>query len=384
MAKKKKERSDRMKIKYNLLHKEKNTKARLGKLETNYGIVDTPMFMPVGTRATVKTLTPEELYEMHSGIILANTYHLWLRPGPDLIEKAGGLHKFMNYHGPILTDSGGFQVFSLAKPKDITEEGVHFKSHIDGSSLFLTPEKSIEIQNKLDSDIAMSFDECPPASATYDYMKNSVERTIRWAKRGKEAHKNPNQSLFGIVQGGVYEDLRKYSAEETVKLDFDGYSIGGVANDGENKDAMYKAIDYSIPYIPEDKVRYLMGVGEPEDIIEGVIRGVDIFDCVLPTRIARHGNAFTKYGKISLKNAKYKEDFTPIEEGCDCYACKNYTKAYIRHLVNVDEVLGGRLLSIHNIRFLIRLAEELREAIKEDRILEYRDEFYKNYKTKKD
>ncbi len=384
ILKKKKESSDKMKIKYNLLHKEKNTKARLGTIETNYGIVETPMFMPVGTRATVKTLTPEELYEMHSGIILANTYHLWLRPGPDLIEKAGGLHKFMNYNGPILTDSGGFQVFSLAKPKDISEEGVHFKSHIDGSSLFLTPEKSIEIQNKLDSDIAMSFDECPPASATYEYMKNSVERTIRWAKRGKIAHKNPNQSLFGIVQGGFYEDLRKYSAEETVKLDFDGYSIGGVANDGENKDAMYKAIEYSVPYIPEDKVRYLMGVGEPEDIIEGVIRGVDIFDCVLPTRIARHGNAFTKYGKISLKNAKYKEDFTPIEEGCDCYACKNYTKAYIRHLVNVDEVLGGRLLSIHNIRFLIRLAEELRQAIKEDRVLEYRDKFYETYKFKKD
>ena len=384
ILKKKKESSDKMKIKYNLLHKEKNTKARLGTIETNYGIVETPMFMPVGTRATVKTLTPEELYEMHSGIILANTYHLWLRPGPDLIEKAGGLHKFMNYNGPILTDSGGFQVFSLAKPKDISEEGVHFKSHIDGSSLFLTPEKSIEIQNKLDSDIAMSFDECPPASATYEYMKNSVERTIRWAKRGKIAHKNPNQSLFGIVQGGFYEDLRRYSAEETVKLDFDGYSIGGVANDGENKDAMYKAIEYSVPYIPEDKVRYLMGVGEPEDIIEGVIRGVDIFDCVLPTRIARHGNAFTKYGKISLKNAKYKEDFTPIEEGCDCYACKNYTKAYIRHLVNVDEVLGGRLLSIHNIRFLIRLAEELRQAIKEDRVLEYRDKFYETYKVKKD
>ena len=384
ILKKKKESSDKMKIKYNLLHKEKNTRARLGTIETNYGIVETPMFMPVGTRATVKTLTPEELYEMHSGIILANTYHLWLRPGPDLIEKAGGLHKFMNYNGPILTDSGGFQVFSLAKPKDISEEGVHFKSHIDGSNLFLTPEKSIEIQNKLDSDIAMSFDECPPANATYEYMKNSVERTIRWAKRGKIAHKNPNQSLFGIVQGGFYEDLRKYSAEETVKLDFDGYSIGGVANDGENKDAMYKAIEYSVPYIPEDKVRYLMGVGEPEDIIEGVIRGVDIFDCVLPTRIARHGNAFTKYGKISLKNAKYKEDFTPIEEGCDCYACKNYTKAYIRHLVNVDEVLGGRLLSIHNIRFLIRLAEELRQAIKEDRVLEYRDKFYETYKFKKD
>lgn len=371
-----------MKIKYQLLHEEKNTKARLGTIETNYGVVETPMFMPVGTRATVKMLTPEELYEMHSGVILANTYHLWLRPGEDLIEKAGGLHQFMNYHGPILTDSGGFQVFSLASPKDITEEGVHFKSHIDGSKLFLTPEKSIEIQNKLDSDIAMSFDECPPASASYEYMKNSIERTLRWAKRGKDVHANPRQSLFGIVQGGPYEDLRKFSATETVKLDFDGYSIGGVANDGESKEDMYKAIEYSIPYLPKDKPRYLMGVGEPSDIIEGVIRGIDMFDCVLPTRIARHGNAFTRHGKLNIKNAKYKEDFTPIEEGCDCYACKNYTKAYIRHLVNVDEALGGRLLSIHNIRFLIRLTEELREAIKDDRLLEYRERFYQNYKEK--
>lgn len=369
-----------MKIKYQLLHEEKNTKARLGTIETNYGVVETPMFMPVGTRATVKMLTPEELYEMHSGVILANTYHLWLRPGEDLIEKAGGLHQFMNYHGPILTDSGGFQVFSLASPKDITEEGVHFKSHIDGSKLFLTPEKSIEIQNKLDSDIAMSFDECPPASASYEYMKNSIERTLRWAKRGKDVHANPRQSLFGIVQGGPYEDLRKFSATETVKLDFDGYSIGGVANDGESKEDMYKAIEYSIPYLPKDKPRYLMGVGEPSDIIEGVIRGIDMFDCVLPTRIARHGNAFTRHGKLNIKNAKYKEDFTPIEEGCDCYACKNYTKAYIRHLVNVDEALGGRLLSIHNIRFLIRLTEELREAIKNDQLLEYREKFYQNYK----
>ncbi len=368
-----------MKIKYNLLHEEKNTKARLGTIETNYGVVETPMFMPVGTRATVKMLTPEELYDVHSGVILANTYHLWLRPGEDLVEKAGGLHKFMNYHGPILTDSGGFQVFSLANPKDITEEGVHFKSHIDGSKLFLTPEKSIQIQNKLDSDIAMSFDECPPASATYEYMKNSIERTLRWAARGKKVHANPRQSLFGIVQGGAYEDLRKFSATETVKLDFDGYSIGGVANDNESKEDMYKAIDYSIPYLPKDKPRYLMGVGEPSDIVEGVIRGIDMFDCVLPTRIARHGNAFTKHGKINIKNAKYKEDFTPIEKDCDCYACRNYTKAYIRHLVNVDESLGGRLLSIHNIRFLIRLTEELREAIKEDRLLEYREEFYKNY-----
>ena len=371
-----------MKIKYQLLHEEKHTEARLGKIETNYGVVETPMFMPVGTRATVKMLTPEELYEMHSGVILANTYHLWLRPGEDLVEKAGGLHQFMNYHGPILTDSGGFQVFSLANPKDITEEGVYFKSHIDGSKLFLTPEKSIEIQNKLDSDIAMSFDECPPASASYEYMKNSIERTLRWAERGKKVHANPRQSLFGIVQGGPYQDLRKFSATGTVKLDFDGYSIGGVANDGESKEDMYKAIEYSIPYLPKDKPRYLMGVGEPSDIIEGVIRGIDMFDCVLPTRIARHGNAFTRHGKLNIKNAKYKEDFTPIEKDCDCYACKNYTKAYIRHLVNVDEALGGRLLSIHNIRFLIRLTEELRDAIKEDRLLEYRDEFYKEYKER--
>ena len=375
-----------MKIQYNLIKTEKNTKARLGTIKTNHGTVETPMFMPVGTKATVKGLSPEEVKETGAGIVLANTYHLWLRPGEDIVARAGGLHKFMNYDGPILTDSGGFQVFSLAKnkSKDITEEGVHFKSHIDGKDLFLTPEKSIEIQNKLDSDIAMSFDECPPASASYDYLKNSVERTIRWAKRGKAVHNNPNQALFGIVQGGAIEDLRKYSAIETVKLDFDGFSIGGVANDGESKEDMYKAIDYSIPYLPEDKVRYLMGVGEPIDIIEGVIRGVDIFDCVLPTRIARHGGAFTRYGKINLNNAKYKEDFTPIEEFCDCYTCKHYTKAYIRHLLNTGEMLGGRLLSIHNIRFLIKLTEELREAIKNDNILAYKEEFISKYTGKKE
>lgn len=372
-----------MKIKYNLMHKEKDTKARFGTLETNHGTYETPMFMPVGTKANVKLLTPDELYEMNSAIVLSNTYHLWLRPGEDLIAKAGGLHKFMNYKGPMLTDSGGYQVFSLAKPKDITEEGVKFKSHIDGTNLFLTPEKSIEIQNKLDSDIAMSFDECPPASANYDYMKQSIERTLRWAERGKKVHSNKNQSLFGIVQGGAYEDLRKYSAIETVKLDFDGYSVGGVANDGESKEDMYKAIDYSIPYIPEDKVRYLMGVGEPIDIIEGVIRGIDIFDCVLSTRIARHGNAFTRNGKINLKNLKFKEDFEPLESSCDCYTCKNHTKAYIRHLVTCDELLGGRLLSIHNTRFLIKLTEELRMAIKENRLLKYKEEFIAKYCKKK-
>ncbi len=369
-----------MKIKYELIKKDEN--ARLGKLHTNHGTFETPMFMPVGTLANVKTLTPEQVKETNAGIILSNTYHLWLRPGEDTIKKAGGLHKFMNYDGPILTDSGGFQVFSLAKnkKKDITEEGVHFKSHIDGKNLLLTPEKSIEIQNKLDSDIAMSFDECPPASADYNYLKNSIERTLRWAKRGKDAFNNDNQSLFGIIQGGPIEELRKHSAIETVKMNFDGYSIGGVANDGESKEDMYKAIDYSVPFIPEDKPRYLMGVGEPIDILEGIERGIDMFDCVLPTRLARHGNAFTRNGKINLKNAKYKEDFTPIEDNCDCYTCKNYTKSYVKHLINCEESLGGTLLSIHNIRFLIKLTEEIREAIRENKFKEYKENFIENYK----
>ena len=372
-----------MKVKYNLIDKDKNSNGRYGTIETNYGTYETPMFMPVGTRATVKGLSKEELIDCNSGIILANTYHLWLRPGEDIIDRCGGLHKFMNWDRPILTDCGGFQVFSLVKNKnDISEEGVIFKSHIDGKKLLLTPEKSIEIQNKLDSDIAMSFDECPPASATHEYLKNSVERTIRWAKRGKKVHNNPRQSLFGIVQGGPHKDLRKYSAEETVKLDFDGYSIGGVANDGESKEDMYKAIEYSTPYLPEDKVRYLMGIGDPIDIIESVIRGVDIFDCVLPTRIARHGQAFTREGKINFNNAKFKEDLSPVEEGCDCYTCRNYSKAYIRHLITTKEALGGRLLSIHNIRFLIKLTEEIREAIKNDNLLEYRDEFISKYEKK--
>ena len=372
-----------MKMYYELIKKDKNTSARLGKVVTNYGEYETPMFMPVGTLANIKTLVPSEVAKEGAGIILSNTYHLWLRPGDDIIKMAGGLHKFMNYNGPILTDSGGFQVFSLAKPKDISEEGVKFKSHIDGSNLFLTPEKSIQIQNNLDSDIAMSFDECPPASASYDYMKNSVERTLRWARRGLKVHNNDNQALFGIVQGGAYKDLRKYSAMETVKMNFDGYSIGGVANDGESKEDMYKAIDYAIDYLPKNKVRYLMGVGEPIDILEGVLRGIDIFDCVLPTRIARHGNAFTTTGKINLRNSKYKADFSKIDENCDCYTCTNYTKAYIRHLLVSKEVLAGRLLSIHNIRFLIKLTEEIRESIKNDNFLEYKNEFINKYRGDK-
>lgn len=373
-----------MKIKYELLKEEKNTKARLGKIYTNYGDFVTPMFMPVGTRATVKGLTPEEVKETHAGIVLANTYHLWLRPGEDVVKEAGGLHRFMNYDGPILTDSGGFQVFSLAKnkEKDITEEGVHFKSHIDGKNLFLTPEKSIEIQNKLDSDIAMSFDECPPYPVNYEYMKKSVERTLRWAARGKKVHNNPNQALFGIVQGGEFQDLREYSCKKTVEMDFDGYSIGGTSV-GEEKDVMYKMVEDGVRFLPKDKVRYLMGVGDPIDIIEGVIRGIDIFDCVLPTRIARHGQAFTRTGKINFNNAKFIHDFTPVDEECDCYTCKHYTKSYIRHLITTDEMLGGTLLSIHNIRFLIKLTEELREAIKKDTLLEYRESFIERYNGKK-
>ncbi len=372
-----------MKIKYTLLNKDKKCNARRGILHTNHGDFETPIFMPVGTRATVKTLSPEELKEMNSAVVLANTYHLWLRPGEDIVAKAGGLHKFMNYDGPILTDSGGFQVFSLAKnkKKDIVEEGVHFKSHLDGKKLFLTPELSIEIQNKLDSDIAMSFDECPPFPVTYDYMKQSVERTLRWAKRGKDVHKNENQSLFGIVQGGEFEDLRKYSALETVKMDFDGYSIGGTSV-GEDKETMYKMVDYAIKYLPEDKPRYLMGVGDPIDILEGIERGVDMFDCVLPTRIARHGNAFTRHGKINIRNEKFKEDFTPIEDSCDCYACKHYTKAYIRHLIVCDETFGARLLSIHNLRFLIKLTEDIRKTIENNNFLEFKKDFLDKYNKK--
>lgn len=372
-----------MKIKYNLKKVEKHTKARLGEIEYNGQVYETPMFMPVGTQATVKTLSPEEVSACNSGIILANTYHLWLRPGEDIVKDAGGLHKFMNYPGPILTDSGGFQVFSLAKKKDITEEGVKFKNQYNGDALLLTPEKSIQIQNDLGADIIMSFDECVAWPSTHEYMSSSVERTLRWARRGKDAHVNNEQSLFGIVQGGEYENLRRHCAEELVKMDFDGYSIGGTSV-GEDKPTQYKMVEYSTKYLPEDKVRYLMGVGDPIDIVENVIRGVDIFDCVSPTRLARHGNALTRYGKINIKNAKYKKDYTPISDECDCYACKNYTKSYIHHLIKCDETFGQRLLSIHNIRYLIHLTEELRNAIKNDNILEYRSKFIEDYYGKKE
>lgn len=367
-----------MKLEYKLKQKSNKNMARLGEFTYNGKTYETPMFMPVGTNATVKTMSPEEIKEIGCGIILANTYHLWLRPGEDIVKKAGGLHKFMNYNGPILTDSGGYQVFSLAKPKDITDEGVHFKNHENGDSLFLTPEKSIQIQMDLGSDIVMSFDECVKWPSTYEYCKESVERTLRWAKRGKDTFNSKDQMLFGIVQGGEYEDLRRHCAEELIKMDFDGYSVGGTSV-GEDKPTMYKMVGYATKYLPEDKLRYLMGVGDPIDLIENVMRGIDLFDCVSPTRLARHGHAYTKHGKINLKNSKYKEDFTKLDDTCNCYACKNYTKAYIRHLITADETFGARLLSIHNITFLTNLMKEIREHIKTDTLEEFRDEFIKNY-----
>ena len=327
-------------ITYELKHVCKQSGARYGILHTPHGDVETPMFMPVGTLATVKGISPEMLKEMHSQVVLANTYHLWLRPGEDVVEKAGGLHKFMNYNGPMLTDSGGFQVFSLGKTRKIEEEGVKFKSIIDGSSLFLSPEKAIEIQNKLGADMIMSFDECAPYPCTYEYMKNSMERTLRWAKRGKEAHKNTEkQALFGIVQGGEFPDLREQCAKELVAMDFPGYSIGGTSV-GEPKDVMYKMVDDTIKWLPEDKPRYLMGVGNPIDLIECAIRGIDMYDCVLPTRVARHGAIMTSRGRLNINNEKFKYDFTPLDPECDCYACKNYTRAYIRHLHKCDEIFG--------------------------------------------
>ena len=364
---------------YKKIHQDKYSNARLGELNVFGKIVETPVFMPVGTLASVKFLSPEDIKKIGSSIILSNTYHLWLRPGDETVKAAGGVHKFMNYDGPILTDSGGFQVFSLADARKIKEEGVTFKSHLDGSTLFLSPEKSIQIQMNIGSDIAMSFDECIPFPSTYEYVKDSMHRTLRWAKRGKDAHTKEDQALFGIVQGGEFEDLRRESAEELVKMDFDGYSIGGTSV-GEDKETMYKMIDYSIKYLPEDKPRYLMGVGAVNDILNGIERGVDMFDCVLPTRIARHGTLMTSEGRINIKKNIYKNDFTPLDPNCDCECCKNHTKAYLNHLYRCNEGLGSRLMSIHNLRFLINLVEGARQAIKEDRFLEYKENVLKTYK----
>lgn len=364
------------KFSFTIKEKSSNTFARLGVLKTPHGEIQTPVFMPVGTRATVKAVEPRELEEIGAQIILSNTYHCYLRPGADLVEKAGGLHKFMNWNKPILTDSGGFQVFSLAKLNKITDDGVEFKSHLDGSSHFFTPEKSMEIQNKLGSDIIMAFDECSTYGVTYEYARKALERTEKWLDRCYQYHKNDNQMLFPIVQGNFFKDLRKKALEGILPYAKVGFSIGGLSV-GEPKDEMYEIMDELAPLYPEDKARYLMGVGSPDCLVEGVIRGIDMFDCVLPTRVARNGTAFTHSGKVVVKNGKYKEDFTTLDEKCNCYCCKNFTKAYLRHLFNVDEILGAQLLSIHNLAYLTDLMSDIRKAIKEDRLLEFRDEFYK-------
>ncbi|HIX44002.1 queuine tRNA-ribosyltransferase [Kurthia sp. 3B1D] len=366
-------------IRYELIKKCKQTGARLGIVHTPHGSFETPAFMPVGTQATVKTMAPEEIKAMGANIILSNTYHLWLRPGHELIKEAGGLHKFMNWDGAILTDSGGFQVFSLSDMRKITEEGVHFRNHLNGSKMFLSPEKAMEIQNALGSDIMMAFDECPPFPATFEYMKASVERTTRWAERCLKAHARPDeQGLFGIIQGGEFEELRKQSARDLVAMDFPGYAIGGLSV-GEPKPIMNRMLEYTTPLMPENKPRYLMGVGSPDSLIDGSIRGIDMFDCVLPTRIARNGTCMTSQGRVVVKNAKFAKDFTPIDPECDCYTCKNYTKAYIRHLIKADETFGIRLTSTHNLHFLQNLMRQVREAIREDRLGDFREEFFEKY-----
>lgn len=356
-------------------------KARAGVITTPHGEIHTPVFMPVGTQATVKTMTPEELKEIGSEIILGNTYHLYLRPSDELVAKFGGLHKFMNWDKPILTDSGGFQVFSLGDLRKIKEEGVYFSSHIDGSKHFISPEKSISIQNNLGSDIMMVFDECPPGLSERKYIIDSIERTTRWAKRCIEANKNPDkQGLFAIVQGGIYEDLRDQSLDELSVMDesFSGYAIGGLAV-GEPREDMYRILDYITPKLPENKPRYLMGVGEPLDMLEAVANGVDMMDCVQPSRIGRHGTVFSKYGRLVIKNAKYAEDPRPLDEDCDCYACRNYTRGYIRHLFKADEILGQRLATLHNLHFLIKMMNGAREAILNGTFDEYKKEFETNY-----
>ncbi len=367
-------------VTYELLHICKQTGARRGVIHTPHGDIQTPVFMPVGTQATVKSLTPEELKEdVKADIILSNTYHLYLRPGNKLVKEAGGLHEFMKWDRPILTDSGGFQVFSLGDLRKIKEEGVEFKSHLDGSKHFFSPESVMEIENDLGADIIMAFDECVEYPATYEYTKQSMERTTRWAKRCKDAHKNTEkQSLFGIVQGGFYKDLREKSVQDLLELDFPGYAIGGISV-GEPKEEFIDILQHTAPLLPENKPRYLMGVGTPDYLIEAAMSGIDMCDCVLPTRIARNGTAMTWNGKVVVRNATYEKDFTPLDEECDCYTCRNYTKAYIRHLIKANEILGVRLLSIHNLRFLTKLMERVRMEIENDNLGTFREEFYKKY-----
>lgn len=363
---------------YELIHTCDQSGARLGVLHTPHGDIQTPIYMPVGTAAVVKAMTSREMEEIGTQILLSNTYHLHLRPGEDLVAEAGGLHRFMDWHKPILTDSGGFQVFSLAGIRTIAEEGVTFQSHLDGSRQFIGPETSMDIQQKLGADIAMAFDVCSPYPCDHETARVNMERTHRWAQRCKEHHTREDQALFGIVQGAFYKDLRIESAKTLSDMDFIGYGIGGLSV-GEPKPVMYEMLEEMMPYMPAHKPRYLMGVGTPDCLIEGVLRGIDMFDCVLATRIARNGTALTSAGRLVVRNAQYARDFSPIDPECDCYACTHFSRAYVRHLIKAGEITGGRLLSIHNLRFLIRLMERVRQAIAEDRFLDFRKEFYAKY-----
>ena len=368
-----------MVVNYELVAEDRKTGARAGLLHTPHGVFKTPMFMPVGTQATVKTVTPEELEEMGSQIILSNTYHLFLRPGTELIHEAGELHRFMNWNKGILTDSGGFQVFSLGAMRKITEEGVYFRSFLDGSKQFLSPEISIRAQEDLGSDFAMAFDECIPYPADYEYARKSTERTTRWAKRCIKAYQRTDRGIFGIIQGGMYKDLRKQSAMEISSLPFDGVAVGGLSV-GEPHDLMYDILEETIQWMPKGKARYLMGVGTPDCLVEGVARGVDMFDCVFPTRVARNGMAMIHTGRMNMKNKQYERDFRPIEESCGCYTCRNYTRAYIRHLYKSEELLAFRLVTIHNLYFLLQFMRDMREAIVQGNFSEFREHFMEHYK----
>ncbi|HEY2328490.1 MAG TPA: tRNA guanosine(34) transglycosylase Tgt [Verrucomicrobiae bacterium] len=364
---------------FELLKTDSHTKARLGKLTTAHGVVDTPVFMSVGTQASVKALDPRELREMGTQIILGNTYHLNLRPGLDVIRAAGGLHKFMNWEKPILTDSGGFQVFSLAKIRKVKEHGVEFRSHLDGSLLFIGPKESMEIQRVLGSDIAMCFDECPPHDAPAKEQKLAVERTIRWARECREQPRADGQKVFGIVQGGSNPELREKCAKALVEMEFDGYAIGGVSV-GEPEPEMLRAIELTVPHLPEKKARYAMGLGTPAQMVELIARGVDMFDCVLPTRVARNGTAYTRRGALGIKGASYKMDFSPIEEGCTCFCCKHFTRAYIRHLLRANEILGLRMLSVHNTHMYLKVMADVRAHLAAGTFAEFHREFIANFK----
>ena len=371
-------KGDCMVIRYELVAEDAETGARAGLLHTPHGTFQTPMFMPVGTQATVKTVTPEELHEMGAQFILGNTYHLFLRPGTPLIAEAGGLHSFMNWDGGILTDSGGFQVFSLGAMRKIKEEGVYFRSHIDGSMQFLSPEVATKAQEDLGSDIAMAFDECIPYPAEYDYAKKSTERTTRWAERCIKAHTREDRGMFGIVQGGMYKDLRRQSARDISSLPFDGLAIGGLSV-GEPHELMYEILEETTAWLPKDKARYLMGVGTPDCLLEGVARGVDMFDCVFPTRVARNGMAMTHTGRMNIKNKQYERDWAPLEEGCGCYTCRHFSRAYIRHLYKAEETLALRLLTLHNLYFLLPFMRDMRQAIIDGRFKNFREEFLAHY-----